>query len=132
MATPVIAYVNPDDVWERQIQAILGYVHEHDMTIAARCGLPGACAEAVAGGVAEVVVASVDPRNGLREAIAAAGGSLAIVRERSRVPSLREFLSLVLRRGKTSHDIAHLTGDTTGEVDELIRRLGLRNPDERP
>lgn len=127
----VIAYVNPDDVWERQIQAILGFTEEHDLSIAARCGLPAACAEAVTGGVAEVVVASVDPRNGLREAVEAAGGRLVLVRERSRNPSLRDFLARALGRGRTPHEIADLTGDTTGEVADLIRRLGLRKPPEQ-
>lgn len=131
MGTRVIAFVNPDDVWDRQIQSILGFAEEHDLTIAARCAAPRACAEAVTGGVAELVIASVDPRNGLREAVEAAGGTLLLVRERSRNPSLRDFLGRALKRGRSPHDIAHLTGDTTGEVADLIKRLGLRRPDDR-
>jgi hypothetical protein len=128
MTTPVIAYVNPGDAWERQINAILGYAAEHELAIAARCSAPDACALAVAAGVAAVVVASVDPRNGLREAIDAAGGTLRLVRERSRTPSLRDFLAKALGRGKSPREIAHLTGYTTGEVDDMIKRLGLRKP----
>lgn len=131
MTRAVIAYVNPDDDRVRQVQAILDYIHANDQSIAARCSTPAACAQAISGGMAEVVVAAVDPRNGLREAVASVGGTLALVRERSRNPTLREFLSRAVGKGRTPHDIAHLIGDSTTEVARLIERLGLRRPDDR-
>jgi hypothetical protein len=132
MATPAIAYIHPGADEDRQKRNILGYAHTHHLTLEVICSAPQSCAQAVAGGVASVVIASVDPRNGLRDAVTAAGGTLVLVRERSRVPSLREFLNGAVRQGKTPHDIARLTGDTTGEVARLFERLGLRKPDDRP
>lgn len=131
MATPAIVYIHPGADEDKQKRLILDYAHANDLAPEVICSKPESCAQAVAGGVSDVVIAAVDPRNGLRDAISEAGGTLILIRERSRTPSLRDFLGRAASRGKTPHDIAHLIGDTTGEVAKLFERLGLRKPDDK-
>lgn len=129
MPTPVIAYVRPDEP-SPQLAALLKYIEERGFTIVATCREPRQAAEAIVGGLAEIVVASVDPRDGLRSAVAHAGGTLKLVRDRARAVSMRDLLRGALRRGRTPRDIARGLGADTTEVADLIKRMGLE--DDRP
>lgn len=131
MGTHVIMYVEPDDTAERQRRHILAYCEGEDLDVRSVCVSPAAAAEAVAGGIATVVVAAQDPRNGLRALVAAAGGRVQLVRDQTRLPTLREFLAQALRRGRTPRDIAHAVGDETADIAELLKQLKLNEPNRR-
>jgi hypothetical protein len=124
-------YVQPDETAERQRRHIIEYCDTYDLDVRSICVSPAAAAEAVAGGIAEVVVAAQDPRNGLRHLVSEAGGRLDLVREHHRLPTLREFLSRALRRGRTPHDIAHGLGSETTDISELLKQLKLDDPNRR-
>jgi hypothetical protein len=126
--TPVIAYVRPDEP-PLQLAALLAYIEERGLTIVASCREPGPAAEAVTAGLASVVVASVDPRNGLRSAVAGAGGTLWLVRGRAHLASATDLLRLAVRRGRTPHEIADSLGADTTDVRELLKRI---DSDGRP
>jgi len=132
MSTPVIVYIHPDDQSERQQKAILGHCAEHDLEILGSVATPEAAAQAVGGGISSVVIAATDPRNGLRSQVVAAGGEVRFVRERSRIPTLRDFLSRAVKGGRTPSDIARAIGSETSEISELLKRLGLRKPTDQP
>jgi hypothetical protein len=131
MRTPVIMYVEPDDTAERQHRHIIEYCEDRDLNVTSICESPAAAAEAVRGGIAQVVVAARDPRNGLRHAVTIAGGRVELVRDHNRLPSLRDFLARALRRGRTPHDIASGVGDETTDIAELLKRLNLGKPNRR-
>lgn len=125
---PAIAYIEPGGNEARQQRAVLDLATRQAFNVVTICAEPGACAAAVAAGLAEVVLAAVDPRNGLREQVAAAGGRAVFAREPRMLPTLRDLLDRALRRGRTPHDIAELLDAETDDVSGLLRRLGLRQP----
>lgn len=127
--TPVVAYVHPDGDEKKQHRTLLKLCKERAFVIESICDNPRACAEAVAAGVAAIVIAVLDHRVGLRHAVALAGGTVVFARARvSRLPSLREWLGRATRRGATDHEIAQVVGESTTDVTQLLRDLGLRPP----
>jgi len=131
MGTRVVVYIHPDEHEQKQQKAILGFCAEHDFEICGSARTPESAAQAVAAGISQTVVAATDPRNGLRSMVGVAGGEVVFVRERSRTPTLREFLGRAVNGGRTPSQIARLIGSETTDISELLNRLGLRRPDNR-
>lgn len=132
MGTKAAIYIHPDGNEDKQQRAVVDHCDRQGYDIASIANTPEAVAQAIADGHAEVVVAATDPRNGLRNLIAVAGGRTEFVRERSRAPTLRDFLNRAVQRGRTNHQIAEGIGSETTDITELLKRLGLRKPDDRP
>ena|SRR5690348_10347303 len=132
MDIPIVVYIHPDEGDEyKQERAILGFCAEHHLSILCSVTSPEAAAQAVHGGISGTVVAATDPRNGLRSLVGLAGGEVRFVRERSRLPTLRDFLGRAVKAGRTPSDIARAIGSETTDISELLKRLGLRKPDDR-
>lgn len=132
MGTRVVIYIHPDQHEQKQERAIIGFCAEHDFEILGAARTPESAAQAVAAGISHTVVAATDPRNGLRSMVGVAGGEMLFVRERSRTPTLRDFLGRAVQTGRTPSQIARLIGSETTDISELLHRLGLRKPDNRP
>jgi hypothetical protein len=120
--TSVIAYVPPVDTAARQQRAILEFARTHDLYIQVISSNPQACAQAVAGGLARVVLAAADPRNGLRNLVTAAGGSMRFVREPRERLTVAGLFRRLAGRGQSPHDIAEMHGLDTVDVREILRR----------
>jgi hypothetical protein len=121
---PAVVYVNPGPTAQRQQRAIVDWCTAHGYWVRAMCTEVCACEQAVRAGIARVVVAATDPRNGLRSRVAAAGGRVELVRANDRPPTLADLLRRAVTR-RSPHDIAHGLDMDTTDVSNIIRRLGL-------
>lgn len=127
---PVIAYIRDDRDDARQTRLIVKYCTEHRLNPVIRARTPQAAAQAVGAGHAAIVVAVSDLRDGLRHVVAIAGGTVRFVRERSRRPSLRDWLARAANRGATPSAIGQLVGEDTEEVRRVMREFGIDPPSE--
>ena len=128
MPTRAVAYLTPGDTENRQQRAITDFCHLHDLLVTSRTTNVHAAAQLIHDGLADVVVAETDPRNGLRTAVDAAGGRLEVVHQRANVPTLADWLRRAAGRGITPRQIAAAVGVTTGAVVNVMRMLGITPP----
>lgn len=128
---PVIELIRPDEDELRQERLISKFCAERDLKVTVRVQSIDAAAQVVAAGVVATVVAVSDRHDGLRHLISIAGGTVLFIRTRSRIPSLREWLTRAARRGTTPSQIGRAVGESTTDVRRLMRELGIQPPDER-
>lgn len=130
MTNRAVAYLTPGPTEERQTRDITRFCAAHDLDVTARATDVETCARLVASGLAEVVVAAADPRNGLRHRVTVAGGRTVFVREaRGRIPSLADWLRRAAGRGVTPRQIGQAVGEDTTDVSRIMREFGIDPPD---
>jgi hypothetical protein len=132
MPDRAVAFLAPGPTDDRQRRHILRFCDARGYTMTTRTDDMYAAARLIAEGFADVVVAATDPRNGVRQLVESAGGRFEVAREPvRRPPTLADWLRRALRRGVTPHHIARAVGETTTDVGQVMRDLGLyEGPDD--
>lgn len=131
MAKRAVLYLRPGATVNRQERAVTRLCDALGLVVISRASDPDVCAGLVADGLAEVVVAEVDPRNGLRHKVTVAGGRVAFARDKTHAPTLADWLRRAIGRGVTPRQIGHAVGESTTDVSRIMRELGIRRPDPK-
>lgn len=131
MPERAVVYLHAGPTEDRQERAISAYCDQHNLLVTARTIDVDACAQLVADHLAEVVVAATDPRNGLTHKVTIAGGRVEFARQKTRQPTLADWLRRAIGRGVSPHQIASAVGEETIEISRIMRELGIERPDGR-
>lgn len=118
----VIIYIKPGPSTEQQIAAVADHCNRQDYEGAARVHHPDEAAALIQSGLADLVVAAFDPRDGLRHVVRLAGGDVEFVRPPSQPTTVTSLFQRLLRRGKTPSEIAQMHDMDTGEVRHILER----------
>lgn len=129
MPTPVIAYIEVSEQATKIHRAISKFCEERDLEIQALASTPQAAAQAVAAGTAGLVVAAVDPRNGLRHLVTVAHGQVVFVRHPRERLTVAGLFRRLFEHGKTPHEIAEMHDIDTTDVHQILRRGQPRPPE---
>lgn len=128
----VIVYIKPGPSDSQQEAAVVDHCRQRRYEGVARADDPDAAANLVRSGLAELVVAAFDPRDGLRHKVRVAGGQVEFVRQPRQPTTVALLFQRLLRRGKTESEIATMHEMNTTDVRQILLR-GLRGkPDDRP
>lgn len=124
-----IIYLSPDSTADRQERAVTQLCDSLGLVVTTRATTVDACVQLIAARLAEVVVAATDPRNGLRHAVTLAGGRVEFARDRTRLPTLADWLRRAIGRGVTPHQIGRAVDESTIDVSRIMNELGIRPTD---
>ncbi len=126
----VIVYIKHGPSDAQQEAAVVEYCHQRDYEGVARASHPDAAASLVNSGLADLVVAAFDPRDGLRHKVRIAGGTVEFVRQPRQPTTVAILFQRLLRRGKTESEIAAMHEMSTTDVRQILIR-GLRSRSNR-
>lgn len=126
----VIVYIKSGPSDAQQEAAVVEHCRRRGYEGVARAHDPDSAASLVYSGLADLVVAAFDPRDGLRHMVRLAGGDVEFVRQPRQPTTVAVLFQRLIRRGKTESEIAEMHEMSTTDVRQILLR-GLRSRSNR-
>jgi hypothetical protein len=124
-------YIKPGPSHDQQEAAVVDHCRSHEYQGVGVAHDPDAAASLIQSGLAGLVVAAFDPRDGLRHKVRLAGGEVEFVRQPRQPTTVALLFQRLKRSGTTESEIAAMHEMNTTDVRQILLRALRGKPSPR-